>query len=78
MFYVYILKNKTGKTYVGYTGNIKDRLHRHNSGFEKSTKNGIPWDMVYTEIFQTRGKAMKKEKYLKTGVGREWIKRSIL
>jgi len=74
MFYIYILKNKDGKIYIGQTNNLIDRLRRHNSGLMKSTKFGLPWGIIHSESFNTRFEAVKREKNLKGGQGREWIK----
>ncbi len=66
MFYLYVLQSeKTGKFYIGSSGDLDDRLHRHNSGYSKSTKFGCPWKLVYTESFPTRGEAMKRESEIK-------------
>jgi putative endonuclease len=46
-FFVYILlSKKTGKFYIGQTNNIENRLMKHNSGLNRSTKAGIPWFIV--------------------------------
>ena len=67
MFYVYILQSeKTGKYYIGSTGNLDDRLFRHNSGQSLSTKHGVPWQLVYTESFSFRSEAMKRESEIKS------------
>ncbi len=67
MFYVYILlSEKTGKFYIGSTGDLEDRLFRHNSGWNKSTQSGRPWQLVYSEAFSTRSEAMKREKEIKS------------
>ena len=73
MFYIYILKNKNGKIYIGQTNNLTDRLRRHNSGLMKSTKFGLPWEIIYSEPFKTRQEAMKREKNLKSGQGRKYL-----
>ena len=66
MYYTYILiSEKTGKYYIGSTGDINDRLHRHNSGQSRYTKSGIPWKLVYSEEYSTRGEAMKRENEIK-------------
>ena len=66
MFFVYILQSQiTNKFYIGSTGNLEDRLIRHNSGRSKETANGKPWKLVYTENFQSRSEAMKREMELK-------------
>ena len=59
MFYTYILYNSPlDKFYTGSTNNIKDRLHRHNTGQSKSTKKGAPdWKLVYSKEFESRSDA---------------------
>ena len=65
-FVVYILKSeKTDKFYVGHTEDFSRRLSKHNSGKNKSTKNGIPWKIIFTEEFDTRSEAMKSELQIK-------------
>ena len=67
MFHLYILlSEKTNKFYIGSTGNMEDRLIRHNSGRSKATKAGIPWKLMYTEEFETRNEAIKREMELKS------------
>ena len=80
MFYTYILKSETsGKIYIGQTADLENRLMRHNgllptkkSSF--TSKQGKDWKIIYTERFDTRAEAMKREKELKSGKGREFIK----
>lgn len=75
MHYVYILKSETnGKIYVGQTGNLKQRFAEHNAKISKSTKSGIPWKLIYYEAFEKKIDALREEKFLKTGKGRERIK----
>ena len=75
MYYVYILRSlKTGKLYKGYTENLKDRLSKHNSGGVSSTKSSTPWEIIYYEAFVHKTDALREEKFLKTGKGRERIK----
>ena len=72
MFYVYVLKsNKTGRRYVGSCDDIDKRFQRHNLGHSKATRAGIPWILVHSENFATRADAMRKERYYKTGRGRD-------
>ena len=67
MFHTYILQSeKTGNYYIGSTGNLEDRLIRHNTGRSKSTKSELPWKLVYTEEYETRGEAMKREIEIKS------------
>ncbi|MEQ3691778.1 MAG: GIY-YIG nuclease family protein [Flavobacterium sp.] len=66
MFFVYILFSASkAKYYVGQTNNIEDRLIRHNSGFVKSTKLGLPWNLVRFFEVSTRSEAMSLEKKIK-------------
>jgi putative endonuclease len=65
-FYVYILKSSIDNTlYIGQTNNLKERLKKHNSGRIKSTKNKIPYSLVYFEEFDSRSKTMHREWELK-------------
>ena len=76
MFSVYILYSpSSSKTYVGFTNNIMRRLEEHNFTESKGfTLRYRPWVLIYTEEIEFKFDAMKREKYLKTGVGREEIK----
>src|SRR4029079_628983 len=51
--------------------NLDDRLRRHNTGQSKATRHGAPWILLYREHFSTREEAARKERYYKTGRGRE-------
>lgn len=74
MYKVYVLISvTTGKKYVGQTANIEKRLAAHNTGASRYTKNRGPWLLIYSELYNTRSESMKREKYLKTGKGRDFI-----
>ena len=73
MYYIYVLRNKEGKQYIGQTNNLSRRVIEHNSGFSRYTKKKGPWTLKYSEEYKTRSEAMRREKYFKTGVGREYI-----
>jgi len=76
MFHVYILESEiTGRHYVGHTSDLAQRLGQHNNGITKSTKNRGPWKLIRQEDFPTRAHAMRRERFLKTGQGREELKR---
>ncbi len=75
MWYVYLLSSKnSGKWYIGSTKNLQKRILRHNSGKNKSTKHGIPWKVIYCEISLSEKDARAREKYLKSGNGRRYLK----
>jgi putative endonuclease len=52
---------------------VNERLRRHNAGHSKSTKAGAPWILVYTETFSSRGEAVQRELFLKSGSGRSML-----
>ena len=66
MYRVYILKSlKVSRYYIGHTNNLVKRLNEHNSGKTKSTKGYIPWKIVYTEEFETKSEAFRREREIK-------------
>ena len=74
---VYVLYSRsTSRFYVGSSrkGSADGRLKSHNAGKSKSTKAGRSWNLIYEEQCSDYTDARKKENYLKSGVGRRWIK----
>ena len=74
MYYVYVIKSDSGKNYTGHTNNIQRRLSEHNNDMCKTTKTESNWKVVHLESFKTRGEAMKREKWLKTGQRRDLLR----
>ena len=75
MFYVYALKSLTFEyIYVGMTNDTERRFHEHNSGQNRSTKAYKPFSLFFAEEHEDREAARKREKYLKRGVGKEYLK----
>ena len=75
-YYVYVLKSvSTGRSYIGHSGNLINRVEEHNSGKSLATHGRGPWELVYHEIFKSRSDAMKREKYFKTQIGRLNLKK---
>jgi putative endonuclease len=77
MFSVYVIYNKiAGKYYVGQTINIDERIKQHNNHTFKSYTSRFPgkWELIHLESLPTRSEALKREKGLKSGGGREYIK----
>ena len=67
MFFVYVLQSlKTGRLYIGQTNNLAARIWRHNNGKSLATKAWRPYWLLSYEVFQLRGAAMKRERYLKS------------
>ena len=79
-FHVYVLHStKPNKIYIGFTSDLEARLKSHN---ELATKGWTikfrPWILVHCESFTLKAAAMKREKELKTGKGRIFIRKEIL
>ena len=73
---VYILySNTSSRYYVGQTSDINQRLERHNQGRVKSTKHGIPWEVVLQLDVSTRSEAMILEKQIKKQGARRYIEK---
>jgi putative endonuclease len=78
MFYTYVLKSlKDGELYIGFSKDLKNRLNEHNKGLVSITKNRRPFKLVYYEACLSYTKAVEREKSLKTGFGRAYLKRRI-
>ena len=60
--------------YVGLTSNLKDRIDRHNKGYEKTTKPYRPFILIFFEILNDRPSARKQEKYWKSASGKRKLK----
>ncbi len=74
MWYVYIIYSEIiHKYYTGATDDLEWRLQRHNQGWGRYTKCGIPWKIVYTEKFKTKSEALKREREIKRRKSRKYI-----
>ena len=70
---VYALRSKRDDgLYVGMSSDVKSRLEYHNRGYNRSTRARMPFELVYAEECSSRLEARKREKYLKSGIGREF------
>ena len=77
-YFVYVLKSDLdGRLYKGYTSRLEERIIEHNSGKTSSTKGYRPWRLVYHEIFEDEKDALVREKFLKSGFGREFLKEKL-
>ena len=75
MFYNYILKStKSGRLYTGYTKNLRKRLKEHNEGKSGYTRHRGPYVLIYYEACLNEADALAREKYLKSGRGKRFIK----
>ena len=74
-YYTYILKSKSdGKLYTGYTKDLKLRLEQHNKGLIDSTRGRRPLKLIYFEGCLNQQDATHREKYLKTYLGKMFLK----
>ena len=78
MITVYVIKDKLNRIYIGQTKDLIKRLKEHNSNKTKSLRNRGPFTIIYQETLNSRQEAVKREKSLKSGQGREWIKKNFL
>ena len=75
MFYTYVLQSmKDGKFYTGYTFDLRKRFNEHNSNKVFSTKNRGPFRLIYYEACINEDDAKAREKYLKSGMGKRYLK----
>jgi putative endonuclease len=65
------------KTYIGQTNNLERRIEEHNTREGRYTSNKGPWKLIFKEEFASRSLAMRREKFLKSGKGREYIKKNL-
>ncbi len=79
MYHVYVLKSlQKNYIYVGLTNDLERRVLEHERGKERVTRFYRPFLLIYYEKYSTRIEARKREKYLKSGSGKEWIKITLL
>ena len=81
-FWVYVLVSQsTGRRYIGQTSDLIRRIHEHNTPEHNlqryTSRHAGPWRLIHSEEHPTRAAAMQRERWLKSGVGRSWLDRSI-
>lgn len=78
MFYTYVVRSKKdSKLYIGWTDDLQNRLSMHNRGLVESTRSRVPIDLIYYEACLSKEKAVEREKQLKSGFGRAYLKRRL-
>ena len=78
MYYVYLIQSlKNNYIYVGFTRDLKRRFKEHNFGLTPSIKNWRPFKLIYYECYLVKEDAIAREKYLKSGWGRQFIEKSL-
>jgi len=74
-FFVYAIKCKDDSFYIGHTEDLVRRWDEHLSGRVSWTKGRKPLELIHWEEYGSREEAVEREKHLKTGFGRKWLKR---
>ncbi|MBX4189378.1 GIY-YIG nuclease family protein [Candidatus Parcubacteria bacterium] len=75
MYYTYVLRSeKDNLLYIGWSNDLRARVAKHNGGLVTATQNRLPLKLIYYEACISKEKAIKREKYFKTGFGRRYLK----
>jgi len=75
VFYVYVLRSESdGGFYIGYSSNLRVTLWQHQDGRSRATSYRGPWRLIYYEAYLRQADALGREKYLKSGAGRRFLK----
>lgn len=77
MYYTYVIRSgKNGRLYTGFTSDLRKRHREHNECKVLSTKGREPFELIYYEACINELDAIAREKYLKSGMGKRYIKKS--
>jgi len=75
MHYVYVLRSESDRGfYIGYSANLRKRFEQHLKGDSRATSYRGPWKLIYYEAYLERSDAPGREKYLKSGAGRRFLR----
>jgi len=78
MYYVYLLEESDKKGwYIGYTADLRRRFAQHNSSNGAKTTRNKKWKLIYYEAYQNKNDAEGRERYLKSGSGRKYLKKQL-
>lgn len=78
MYYTYVLLSRHDKKlYIGFTSDLKQRLKSHSDGHNIASKNRRPLELIYYEAYVEKNDAERREKYLKSGFGRDTLKEQL-
>ena len=70
-----VIKSLEGYYYTGSTEDLERRLSEHNNKSKSFwTKRGSNWEVIYSEEFESRQEAMKRERWMKSGHGKKLLK----
>jgi len=74
--WVYVLRGKDGRHYIGISRRLRKRISEHNQGRTTADAGKGPFELVYKEAYPDHKSARVRERFLKSGTGRAWLKES--
>jgi len=78
MFYVYVLQSESDEgLYIGFSANLRQRIKDHHEGNSFATSYRGPWRLIYYEAYLEEKDALGRERYLKSGGGRRFLKNQL-
>ena len=78
VYLVYILQSLVDQSYyIGYQGNLEKRIAQHNCAKTGYSSRKKPWKLVYTEAFNLKTEAIKRERFIKNQKSQDFILRLI-
>jgi putative endonuclease len=78
MYYTYVIQSKhNGHLYTGSTRDLRKRYKEHNLGKVRSTRNRGPFELIYYESCLNERDARARENYLKSGMGKRYLKNRV-
>jgi len=78
MWCVYVIKSiKSDYWYTGSTNDLRKRFNQHNTGKSTYTKPRGPYKLIYYEASLDEQDARSRELYLKSGMGKRYLKQRL-
>ena len=78
VFYTYVLRSDADSgLYIGYSSDLRKRIAQHKRGAALATSYRGPWKLIYYEAYLDQADAIGREKFLKSGSGRNFLKRQL-
>lgn len=75
---MYVLRSETDSgLYIGYSADLRKRIAQHKRGASVATSYRGPWKLIYYEAYVEQADAIGREKFLKSGSGRSYLKRQL-
>lgn len=75
MFYTYVMRSlRDGYWYTGATEDLRKRFKPHNESRVSITKSRGPFEIIYYEACKNKSDVFAREKYLKSGPGKRYLK----